>query len=340
MEKNINIGFSLLRFICAFEVVTMHYCDLSQYSGYIWKIYRQLVQFAVPIFFEMSFFFFSRTLETLDRLNWLKRMQRLLVPQIGWTFIYFSILQLIDLVFHKNRVTWRDFFYQLFTGSSPVINGAMWFQIVLILLTLFYMLIWLCFYKYRYIILCILTFCMVAICISGTASIINSFAPFEISCPFERFFEMAIYGLLGILLRSYVWENTKRRIMLSVVLFLSAIIILINTRYLASFVSGYLSPLNIVISSLCLILFGQIDTFFKNDMFRHTIFNCSKYTLGIYCMHNLIGTILNQGLEYIGLSQYKFKFCGCIVIYLICYTVCFIFSKIIINRRCLTMLID
>jgi len=163
-KQNYDYGIAILRVFMCFEVVLIHYLKQQlDFPGSGMVAY--LRQFAVPVFMVLSFLLTQKKLEAVDS-GWLiGRATRLLVPQFGWTVVYFLLYSLFDLMFHTEFTEPVDFWWQLALGHSLGLNPTMWFQVVLIWMTVLFVIVIIVF-RVKFVI-------PILICLSGLALIIE-----------------------------------------------------------------------------------------------------------------------------------------------------------------------
>ena len=136
--KNINYGIEILRVILSFTVILNHFYRNRQ--KYIFLILNH-----IPTFFLMSFYFGFTTFSTLNIDKIKNRLERLLIPYISWSIIFW-IINNIKLFIHNKTFTFNRFLYLFKNILFGLLNGhsliyAYWFHINLIFITLFYILI-------------------------------------------------------------------------------------------------------------------------------------------------------------------------------------------------------
>ena len=85
---------AVLRVIMCFMVVLCHYWDPLNYQG-ILQFVSWMRVFAVSVFMLMSFVLVQKTLVSHDKGKIINRFKRLLIPQIGWTLIYWVAYYII-----------------------------------------------------------------------------------------------------------------------------------------------------------------------------------------------------------------------------------------------------
>lgn len=133
MEKEYHYGAALLKLILCFEVVYSHFDSVNQSPIYLYP-FQYAKALAVPCFTIMAFFFFSMCNPTEEeRKRLFLRLNRLLLPHIGWTVVYAVAL---SILYFPNLVSFQQVIYQLLMGHT--INKAMWYQVDLILLTILF----------------------------------------------------------------------------------------------------------------------------------------------------------------------------------------------------------
>lgn len=306
------------------EVVFSHLLDFSMYPNIIFKVLELLTTSAVPVFMMMSFYFsYSLFIESdKDSIN--NRIKKLLIPHIGWSLVYFFIYKLIDLIFHKDLINnVNDLFFQLLLGHSPRLNYAMYFQIILILLTLLYYLLNKTFKDKVHLML----LGLFVICLLLQYSIINYYLfnglIEEISNPLGRIIETVPYSIIGFMFYKYDVINTLK---INVFYYIISILILtivlfIEYRFINISIEGfgYQGIRLMLISVVVFILFGSVNLNIKNKALFKQL---TSFTSGVYYSHLLIGKIIE--LLFVSI---KHSFLECIIVYLLGYLLSFVISK-------------
>jgi len=282
--------------------------------------------FAVPTFMMMSFILVQPSLVEHDKKKMESRFERLLIPQFVWAVICWTVYMIIDMLLYKE---WRhkitDLLWQIFFGHSPKVNSAMWFQVDLIYLTLLFLLVIIFFkrnYTYIFIILG-----MVALFIqySGINMTFEALQ-YEIAYPIGRFFEMLPVAVVGFIISSTnLLEKIKKFSFPTAIL--SLFVIFIEGRYgFFSEVTGYgYSGIRMIIISFALIALFYNMPFERVPQKAHKMIGfLTSYTMGIYCMHNLVSSILKGVIKKINLGWEFNTFSGCIIIYILCFIFSFI----------------
>lgn len=132
IKKNYrNQGIDLLKCFCAFLVVCIH----TPFSGYLYHIFAGIDRIAVPIFFMISGYFYSRAIENNNCFTPVKRILKLLVYAniiyLVWTFLkiflgsdrienYFSFRAIFDLVVF-DEISWGYHLWYLLTALVSMV---------------------------------------------------------------------------------------------------------------------------------------------------------------------------------------------------------------------------
>ena len=335
-EKNINIGINLLKVLMAFDVILGHFCEWDNYSGVFYHFFNALVSLAVPVFVILSFYLMENCIISNNYEKQNKRLYKIIIPQIGWTFIYWFIYFLLNV---NEKINISSLFWQLFTGHSMYINPTMWFQIELIIITALFFFIFNKLGEKKGIITITILTC---ICLFLEVTEINRLMfgelRYELKYPLGRLIEMIPYASIGIYLKYFkIYEriNNYKKIVLplSIVMFCLGFIIPFH-QYNDFGFSGFCKPYLAIWIITFAILF-PFNSFPK--IFKLVANQISKYTLGIYCSHRLIDTLLKIIINDYYLSINSFA--RCILLYLICYLLCFAISHIPSKHNVITNLI-
>lgn len=101
-NQKYNLGLAILRLWMSFEVVLCHYWSgmSNNYKGSL-NIFLKFGTLAVPIFVIISFYLTETKISTSDKNSFMKRIQRLLIPYIGWGVIYWFIYIFKNILYQK-----------------------------------------------------------------------------------------------------------------------------------------------------------------------------------------------------------------------------------------------
>ena len=126
-----------------------------------------------------------------------KRLFKVAYPQFGWAVIYWCAYASLKILFNKfQTLKISDLFLQIIFGHT--VNSSMWFQFVLIVLTIIFFLIFkLGSEKKGILTLHILLLISFAIEYSGLNYFLFYNLPNSVKYPLEGFFPMIPYAILG-----------------------------------------------------------------------------------------------------------------------------------------------
>ena len=142
IKKNYNYGLGILKVLFALSVIRSHFFNEKSTKNKIllFFIYR-FKTIHVPSFFIMSFYFLHKELILINFKLFIKRLERLLIPYLGWPIImYFLNNYIITKLFNiKVKYTFEDLKIQLLWGYNYF--RQFWFLWDLIFMTItFYIL--------------------------------------------------------------------------------------------------------------------------------------------------------------------------------------------------------
>lgn len=333
-KKNYNLGLSLLKMLMCFEVVLCHFWRTDECSLWLMPFWF-LQSCAVPVFMIISFYFTQKSFFNCDKTYIKKRVWRLAWPQIGWAIIYYVVYVSVEMVLHIDTVDGiGDLFWQMFTGHSRNLNASMWYQTSLIILTVLFF--WVCRGRSEQAArdnLNLYLLCSVSLAIqySEINTTILGGLPFELKYPLGRICEMIPLAVLGFVLADHGFYKKIKRYRYPVwpVIAACLVIAVLCQKYAFLLMPegfGYCGIPNII-SGFCLVTAAVLLPLKNIPEFAKTIIEfVSRYTLGIYCMHRLVATLLFGILERMGIQTGTFALC--IVVYILCYLASWILYKI------------
>jgi len=302
--KRTNLGLNLLRIVLTLGVIMDHFWwmpdpeNLSMVGKALW----QLRTLAVPAFMTMTFFFTAKRFVSGDT-GWLKqRFLRLYEPFVFWAFVCFAGVELVSLFDPKNYpVSVTDLLWQLFLGHSEHLSlTQFWFHIDLIVLTAVF-------------------FALFRLVRSAKANVYLAFGaiavgytvqycqplmlmlfgdlPFEAKYPLGRVFTMLPYAGAGLLLaaakdRIDVVPTGVRVAIAAMGVWLMAWVIYAPVAPRPAGVVGYEGV------NMSLIAWGMMALFYYIPFDRlpawcgTAVAFLSRYCMGVYCIHHLMGKIL------------------------------------------------
>lgn len=340
MNKKYNIGLSLLRLIMCFMVVLCHCWNAEDTQG-ILSFFQWMRGFAVPVFMMMSFILVQKSLVIHDGKKIIRRFERLLIPQFGWTLIYWIALYINSVLLQKQfDIGISDVVWQMFLGHSPKLNATMWYQVDLIFLTFLFLVIIVIFKRNYEVILWILSIVALFIQYSQINMIFESWR-YEVKYPIGRLAEMLPIAVAGFMISDS--ELLEKLINKRLVVILASIsMIWLDKNYgFFSPVSGYgYSGIRMIVIAMSFIALFYVIPFEKvNGKMKCAISFLTKYTMGIYCMHRLISTFLAEIISNFKIGITISSFSYCILVYIVCF-VCAWIGDILLGKTKLKVLFD
>ena len=281
---------------------------------------------AVPFFFLVSFVLNTEMFWKANIQKFKLRIWRLIWPQIAWSFIYWIIYYALGEV---NSI--KPLFWQIFTGHSNQLNATMWFQVVLIILT---MLFWgiFCYCSTGMALSVVGGLGIIALIIqySGLNYIMFNSLSFELKYPLGRMVEMLPYASLGICLKYFgILDKVKQQ---KKVWLIFTILLYIISRFLPSAPGFGYSGISLIAFALAIVVVTYCSSSSNVPYIVSVIVErLSRYTLGIYCMHRLIEYLFFKTNILAGaMSKIRIEgtFVKCIIIYFLCYVISAILNQI------------
>ncbi len=282
--------------------------------------------YAVPIFMFMSFLLSHRLFSGSGEAKVGKRVWRLTWPLWGWGIIYFIVYSALGI----NKIGLSTLFWQMTTGHSALLNPAMWYQSVLICLTMLFFVI------YRYIdkqiakavsvLLLVLSLFMQY---SGYNYRLFGDLPYELKCPLGRLVEMVPYASLGVLAMEYPdWiQKRNHRAIILIMCPVALIFSLLLKRLLPETMGFQYSGIPMIGITVSVVLFLYALPIDRLSIgIKNIIYTLAKSTLGIYCMHNMVGTFLVALRRELNVAINDV--CLCAAIFLVSYAISWCITKV------------
>lgn len=327
-----NLGISLLKMLMCFLVIVSHIWGVNvTYTGPLGWLYY-LREYSVPVFMILTFFFNEKTIDNLDGKKLGSRIVKLIVPLWGWAVIYWVFYKLLEeFLYPGYELRIRDLWWQMFTGNSIYLNGTMWFQVDLIVLTILFAIIAFLARKFKNAVFAILSWACILLQYSGTLLFIYKWKSELVGCC-GRFFEMLPMATIGFMLAYFgLLEKSRKNWIVTMLISIIAIRFLRYDKPFApvpvqTFDYGGLDKIAV---GLALIFLFAAPPLEKLPKFVHKIVEwLTKYTLGIYCMHRLVSTLLHYFISHRTWDIETFTFIDCVAVYVISYLISFLISLI------------
>lgn len=337
MKKDYNMGIALLRVWMCFEVVLCHFRIWPNNEG----IFYRYQVIAVPVFMLSSFVFVDIN-KLIQKNGMRKRMYRLLVPHLVWTCVYYVVCKMIDIKNGSQLIQGKtDFVWQLLFGHSY--NATLWFQVNLIVLTILF---WIIFKVLKQGMALIVTMVLgyfalylqyaevlrsVLSKIVWPESIMGGyFSENYVIWTVGRLVEMVPYAVIGIIAGKIKIIDTKKTYRIYILIGSYLLLNLFNKCNFFKPIDGfgYQGMQGIFVGSLLLILFSNLP-FEKIPLIaKKVIFEISKYTMGIYFMHRLVGMVFYKTPLNGWLKMRQGTIYDCCIIFIASYVIARVIYKI------------
>lgn len=299
-----NAGISICRIIMSFFVVCCHFSAFN------------LATYAVPVFMFLSFFLASHIFMGNKYKKIATKTFRLLVPFWGWGIIYYIIeTRLYDKEISKNELGW-----QLLLGHSPVINQALWYLFdeifIILIVTIFFVFI----KKKEHRIILLVSLIVVSFLLQYTELNYQMFGwmDYKLRYPLGRIAEMVPCAMCGILLGQMEWNKVEYKYLLVI----CSVLFVVAYGFHYTSIEGFAySGIQMVICAICIGLIA-ICAPIKKCKITTYINYLATHTLGIYCMHNVIG----EWIENLYIPDPRIMLS--IIIYVVCLVLAIVISLV------------
>lgn len=318
-RKNYNVGLAFLRMWMSFEVVLCHYWSWGDipWSSPLW-IFHEMRIFAVPIFMLLSFILNQELISVGKKDKIIARLFRLLIPYCTWPILYWIVYRSLDsgLV---NGIS--DLGWSLLMGGSENLSQQLWYLFDMIVLFLFFVVLFRVFRSY-YVRDCI-TYIIMSMALvlqySNINGIIFADLRFEMIYPLGRICEMLPYACVGILIGRYkIFDKLQDKYIMTLINCIITFAFLLRYDIFKTPMGyGYQSVNGICISIITVLAFYVIPFSRLPMMITKIILSISKYSMGVFCIHYMIGRLLNRFV----FPKYGWRintFRECILIYALC----------------------
>ncbi|MGN0165949.1 MAG: acyltransferase family protein [Lachnospiraceae bacterium] len=301
-RQKYNYGLALLKIIMCFEVVVCHFGNGNADDSLniiLIKPFLLIQNCAVPCFFIMAFYFSASLILSGEKNKLKKRIKRILIPHIFWTVIYFLIYFMAGIMFDFDYFDGmgyiKSFGLQLFFGHTY--NQTMWFQIDLLIVTIFLFLLFKQLYKKYNDILIWEYFLLIAFLLLQY-TLVNyrmfSWMSYAVRYTFGRISEVIPLAVAGLLLSvNQKWIEVRKNklgfVFCMVVVGISLFITKLDNHFLNF---GYAGIGLLLAGIFFVIAFYGIDFTNIPQRLKIIIEFFSSYTMGIYFVHRMVGTIM------------------------------------------------
>ena len=323
-STKINLGIQVLRALLCFWVVIIH-CSIvkKEHEKYLYK------NFHVPTFFFLSFYFYYPIISTKNIGKIFSRFERLLLPYIFWPLV--KLIFIIKNIFEKIQL--KNVLIQLLIGSP--IHGIFWFQFNLIFVSLIFAIILFAFNKDRIKIMLFIELFCYHLHLSGFI--------YHILINYTRYFrnnigslmELIPLGVNGSILNSINFLIIVKRFTIFYKIFLFYILFILFRYDIFMIKRGFRYSnvsLNIISSFIIFFSFGTIsfEKIKEKNYIIMIIQYITQFTGGIYYTHSIVRGFLQK---YHIFSVIKGKYSYALIIYVICFFICFLGKNLFKNYK-------
>lgn len=349
MIKERDSGIDLLRIICIFYVVVGHYFSAEPITvvGQVLLRYKYI---SVPVFMILAFYYTDYAYISRDINKSLKRILRILIPHVFWALFYTLCYWMVDRAYgyslhiHKGI---KGLIAMLVMGSR--VNTAAWYMVDLLIITVVVIVLFNRLSEKTALVVMIVAF---------LASYALQYSEIWFEFVGRRFTntifywtvgripEMVPLASVGILLR-YLKVREKVFALPTYVKTCFGIVGLIviwgflfRWKYIESlylendFMYGGVDKA--IIATLSVIVFLGFSMKHVWRTVKHIIERLAKYTLTVYFLHNMVGTLLAcLGIfDIIGVKEGTLL--GCFLIYVICILFAVLLDRIPVSKAVIT----
>ena len=305
-----------MRIFMCFEVVLCHFLDTVNISQKLLP-FSAIRVYAVPCFMILSFYLFGDTLEARPKGFLKKRLLRLVWPLVGWAVIYAVVYAVFQMIYPQYWLIGgiESFFWQMLTGNSPL-NASMWYQFSLIVITLLITVIVRENRNLRTYFLILLALIALGMEYSGANSLLFGSLRNELKYPLGRTIEMIPFAVMGLLLCywgfakdfSYI-KNKAFSAFCGCGICVAFTVLLLKCNFPVpnGFEYGGIKP--ILISFVLFAFFAFLPLYHLPDFIQKLLSKLSGLTLGIYCIHRMVGVFATLVLNLLNIHLHSFWFC-------------------------------
>jgi len=316
-KKQLYLGIEILRMFFAFIILFFHCRNKTIYNQTFNKNLSELVDLGLTTFFIISFHFSYNSFISKNINKIKERFKRFLIPYIIWPIIIYLQKTLSNFINGKNNnILFKCLIYQILIGNGIYI--ILWFSFNLIFISLLFINIIFITKKYMAF---LIFFGLMVILISSSNKYykfwdgFNDIVSFSIR-PITNTYKLGLIGFFLSLLKIIEKHKTQKYLFLCI--FIILLWLGINNDYFKRILKNSFSI-------FLFLIFASIPF----DKLKFNIFTLikqiSRYTGGIYYIHLLIYSLLKQYISFIISSGNIFM---CIILYFLCYFICFIGSKL------------
>lgn len=322
-KKTINYGLQILRMLLSFWVVLNHL-----YKPKNEVLYNTIIQhrFHVPTFIIISFYFLYNSLIIRNMQKIKDRLLKLLIPYIIYPSFWYIIFNYIYIYFdiESKKFSFKALITQIIIGRG--VYGVLWYHFNLIFLTIFSFIISFLFKEHFLFVLQLLAIFSYFIQFSNYNykffNKYNGMIKFSVGYLAETI-PLAITGLT---ISSFNMINKLKNIYVEIIINSTLFIFILFKYNIFIPIKGFGKQGLMYNIGGCLffITFSLIPLDDLNKNILKFISFITNFSPGIYYLHKKVYFLLKNKIIYIK----NHSFSGCLLIYLICYLISFIFYNI------------
>ena len=327
-RKKYNYGLGVLKVILSFTVILTHCLKIETAKNkYILFISERSQTIHVPAFFTLSFYFMHDHFISLKIKTFLRRLERLIIPYLGWPIIIYALNNGIfnSLIKNIRKYPIKELKNQILWGNRFI--PQLWFQLDLIMITII-------FYGFIFIFKKFHLFCLQLLAIfayfleySGYNFRFFQTLKIEQKVSLGRFAEVIPYTVTGFSFASLKVFDILNAYKIKTLIFSVLTLVFLEKYSIFSEIKGVrYFGFNIYIKTISLIF---IFLMFPSDKITNSktkkfLRQLTNYTPGIFYLHFTVFVYFRLFIE----SIKSGTFLGCVVIYIISYLFSFIGNKI------------
>ena len=328
--KNLNFGFSILKSLLCFSVITRH-CFNNKTTKNIIILFitkRRLIH--VPSFILMSFYFNHNTFISSDITKKRIRFQRLVIPYVGWPIIAFIFGNIFKKYKYFSKLSsFKLLIHQIITGQGQGIFHF-WYLFDLILTTfIFYFIIMIFKKKYLFVLNLMLFFSYFLQYSELNKKIFLFIQNIKYNEGLSRENELIPFAVTGFTISSFKILNILGKYKFNT-FFISLLSYILTEKFdIFSQVFGIAyHGIKLNVLSVCLIIiFSLFPSKISNRKLNFFLKIITNYSGGIFYLHQAIQFCFQNSINDIKNGT----FFGVIIIYFISYIICIfgatVFSK-------------
>ena len=328
LRKKYNYGLGFLKVYLSLTVVISHCCKRETTKNkFIFLIFVKKRKIHVPAFFILSFYFMHDHFISLKIKTFLRRLERLIIPYLGWPIIIYALNNGIfnRLIKNNNKYSIKDLKNQILWGNKFIIQ--FWFQWDLIMITIIFYAFIFIFKKYHLFCLQLLAIFAYFLQYSGyNFRFYKTLKPENKEC-LGRFAEAIPYTITGFSFAFLKVFDILNAYKIKTLVFSALTFIFLEKYSVFSEIKGvmyYGFNKNIMAISLIFIFLIFPSDKITNSKTKKFLRQITNYTPGIFYLHYTVFVYLKKYIEPINNGT----FFGCVIIYIVTYLFCFIGTKI------------